>query len=925
MRHVLIRFAGEIDAVVRRKARQLGQATRPGHKKTLVFRGYIVSAIGGDDRVVVTAIELPSTLREQENFVFSLDYSYLLRTYNIRKGLLLRPQWEPLKPGVYKDKPRSKISSVYFSCVTRSGPDRMRQLYTPQEDMREADYLMARSAGIIDQDQRRLRYEVEVNAQYRVTMLDEDGSARPWPFAYTSWRGVLAPLNDSMLVKVDTQGRRLVADGYELYIESGYLSQLYGSRVRFIGAPTRTNDLTDTAKPYGDPPPTFFYDGQPVQAPQLFGKRPGDVNSQSYSQGVRNPWPLQSTLEAFGARPQACHPHVAPSCDAPTDNSPGYDAALLMFPCVNVPDAFDVMSVEANDEYEVPGQVTRRTGNLSSLSFVLGAGDMLNSTDGTAVMGYGTPLACVLAVNPKVALTETEAASRLGDREDRIPNLFSPPSPYSNGARYPHPLGEVESLGAIGQYLDAARLVEGEPMPDIGAHLFVSLYDLPAWIWPDKVKDAWTQFITASGADLEEEPKLLSDQRMSAVFGEVRSTQVGNQLELLFSVTSRATTTVSVVNRLREYDNWGQPKLDGNGQFIYYGPTDAPVHQTKTALAKVTATINASDGRITGITPVSHELLHRDVLGPTRSSLFAGGMDASTAKYPAMLWGGVMQGKRVYLARAVRYLRDEFCGSLEQRTRSFQTGTENGSSFFEDNGRYGPRPDQAAFEELWLMVNGARTVIAAPNNFVFAPTIDGDDYFFGSAYRPLLGVNTSNNESWLIGTSNGQVKRTAKDRMLEERYGLGAVFNTVAQISSTDIMVLMHEPTLEGSVERGVALLRININSGAQQVVFTGDLPNSPNGAPSGRFFSLNCYQREVLKDGEVVMPAHLFLREGSGGLFDHRTYLFASADGGASWVMVRDDLGGGGGLGQYIDTAEMKSGAVDPASPLYKGRTDEQ
>lgn len=910
MRSVIIRFAGEPDAVVRRKARQLGGVTPSGQKKVQVFRGYILSATGGPDRSIVTVIELPSKLRTVRNFISNMDYVGLDTARSISRTALRKPKWVPPKPGVTRAKPRKKITSVFFSCSRLSTPDRLRELRADQDDLRTANIVIGRSAGIEDDSQGRLRYEAEVYGQHSVTKLTVFGESWFW-LPYTVWRGLLAPINDSVLISIETLGRGRQADSYEVYIESSYLSKLYGSRVRLVGAPNRTNDLTDTGRPYGDPPEAFFYDGKPVALPLIFGNRPGDVNSTSYSAGVRNPWAFKSTLEAFGARPQACHPHAATSGDG----------VILMFPCVNIPDDFDVMNIEALDSWAVPE--SRQVGNLSSLSFVLGAGDLLNSIDGTAVMGYGTPLVCLLAVNPKEPLTEAEATLRLANDNGRIPDLIAPPAPYSEGARYPHPVGEVLDPvdNAIGQYLDIPRLIEGEPMPDIGTHLFVSLYDLPEWIWPDKVKDAWAQFITATGADPETEPKMHSDQRMSAVFGEVRSTQIGDEAEFLFSVTSRATTTISVVNKLREYNAFGDPELDEFGGFVYYGPDDAPVHQTKTAIVSVKAQIISEDGRITGLLPSSYDLLHKDVIGPVRSSLYEGsGMDAATAKLPSMIWSGVVQEKRVYLVRAVRYIRDEFCGSLEQRTRSGTIGTIDGSSFFEDNGRYGPKPDQDAFEELWLMVDGVRVIITPPDNRLIAPAIEAQTYYpFADPYSATLGVSTPETDYWLLGIESAADERpTANDRMLAERYGLGAVFNTVARISDTDLMVIAHSPGEEGINNHSIALLRINALTGESRTVFTGDLPDSPTAFASGRFFSLNCYQREVLKNDEVVMPAHLFIRRGAGPAVGGVSYLYASVDGGETWLMTLQD---GGGLGQHIETSDMISGAVDPASPLYKGR----
>ena len=167
-----------------------------------------------------------------------------------------------------------------------------------------------------------------------------------------------------------------------------------------------------------------------------------------------------------------------------------------------------------------------------------------------------------------------------------------------------------------------------------------------------------------------------------------------------------------------------------------------------------------------------------------------------------------------------------------------------------------------------------------------------------------------------------------RDRWVEEAVGYGAAFNTVTQISDTDVLVLLHpviEPQFPGSV---YSILRINCVTGETITVFTGLAPTEET---PGTFASLTCFQQEVVVDEAIVMQAHLFWRTGRGN--NTRSGQVAiSTDGGASWTPVfterhtrtQTEQRGVAGLGIHLSGPFLVSGSGDPASPFFRRKRGE-
>jgi hypothetical protein len=305
-------------------------------------------------------------------------------------------------------------------------------------------------------------------------------------------------------------------------------------------------------------------------------------------------------------------------------------------------------------------------------------------------------------------------------------------------------------------------------------------------------------------------------------------------------------------------------------------------------------------------------------------------MDAGTAKLPSVVWAGVMGGKRVYLARAVRYVRDLLCGSFEQDEearyipaefagpRGWSAGILAASSW-EEHAVYGPLPDAAELEELWLVVDGVRTIINLPSNGLLRPIIDAAvNYYIGNR-APDKGYYREDKHKMMLSAEQYE-KAAIRDRWLEEPVGHGGTFNTIAQISSTDVLVLLFPANLGAAKSEMIyTVMRINTATGATTTAYSGPAPTT--GYP-GNFAALTCYQHEIIENGETVISAHLFW----SNTLHPDGEIAISVDSGVSWLPAfinpassEFDPPGMAGLGIHIGGQSFDSGMRDPSSPFYR------
>lgn len=909
MRQVLVRFAGMVAPEVRRRAQSIGRRVLAGTSKTSVFQGYIISAKGMKDRTIVNVVELPMWYAGIPNYVNRLDMG-TGTPYGAPRAELMNPT--PREPGSSWSGRRSKSRdvSVYYFGKSFSEPDVLTDSYVDYL----AEYHAAGDVRVTPFDRTVGVAKVfSVNKEYMADFPRYDGSF--------NWRASTVSIVDCLGLWIDAHTNKSA----NLFIESGYLSLQYGSRVRMLGMPNRLREIDDYIG--------RCYPGTPTPEPLWMPYREGD------SFYDPNPRPFTYTNESPGARPQHCHPAFER-----TDSR-----SVVAFPCVSLPEGWDVLDFEGWDIYAVDASVdwdqTRyRRGNISASSLAFGhSGSQGGTTDNPYpglggvswdAIGYGSPLLCVLGIQHRQPLTaaEVDAWEPLGYPaqsviENRSLSAYLPAGQYRQGSRYVEP--------KVGGKVDADAIVEGAEFPAIAGNVFVELADLPDWIQPAALREL---YLLLDQTCLPERRSLVnplevtlhSGQRLSCTFGDPKITIADGVAEVVFPVCSRDATLIEPVN----------PRQNGD-------PNLALICQTKVALAVARFAIGEG-GELTRIGDC--ELWHRDLIGPARSGLMPADADPDTARIPTLLWSGVMDGKRVYLARALRYVRDEYLGSMEQiERRLFYTremldelGHPNlrqgdyPTSFFEDHAydesgytsisrNYRPMVDKAQLEELWVIADGVRTIIPVGNQLLLPRIFDDLNWYYFGYGRPRNGYYGPDKNHWLVTEAEMKdiAMAAARGRMHEEAIGYGAVFNTIARITDTDVVVLLHAPEelLDGAA---YSFMRVNCVTGEHTILSTVTVGSQD--LEIGFYQSLNCYQWEIERDGEVVQEACLMWRSGHTEGWHGDAYVHFSIDGGRSWVgnvLSHHNVPppespffptwGMAGLGLYVRGPSIK----DPSSPL--------
>lgn len=914
MRQVLVRFAGMVSPEVRRRAQSIGRRVLAGTSKTSVFQGYIISAKGVKDRTIVNVVELPMFYSGIPNYVRGMDMG-IGTPGTAPRVELLNPT--PREPGSSSDEGlgAARYARVYYFGKSFSDPDRLADTYVDYL----ADYHAAGDVRVTPFDR------TVGNARVCTVGKENSDGLRNYAGSF-NWRASSVSMVDYLELWINAHNNKYAS----IYIESGYLSLQYGSRVRLLGMPNRLREIDDDTG--------YCYSGTPTPEPHWMPYRPNDS---AYGTLFHpNPRPFTYTCESPGARPQHCHPAFER-----TDSR-----SVVAFPCVSLPEGWDVLDLEGWDIWatdDPTDQVRYRRANISASSLAFGHNGRQGGNDhphpglgGVSwdAIGYGSPLLCVLGIQHRQPLTadEVEAWEPLGYPPrvlwSRAFSDYLPAGQYREGSRYVLPTVGVD------QVADADAIVEGAEFPAIAGNVFVELADLPDWIQPAELRELYLLLDQTCLPERRSrvnpaEVTLHSGQRLSCTFGDPKITIADGVAEVVFPVCSRDATLIEPVN----------PRQDGD-------PNLALVCQTKVALAVARFAIGEG-GELTRIGDC--ELWHQDLIGPARSELMPAGADPDTARIPTLLWSGVMNGKRVYLARALRYVRDEYLGSMEQVERLLSYSREMlgdlgypdldpgqyHTSFFEDHvygesgytsisRNYRPMVDKAQLEELWVIADGVRTIIPVGNQLLLPVIFEDFNQFYFGYERPRNGYYGADKIRWLVteAEQTDNAMAAARGRMHEEATGYGAVFNTVARISETDVVVVLHSPqgTTHGAQ---YSFMRVNCVTGEHTILST--VAAGSQGLYIGKFQSLNCYQWEIERDGEVVQEACLMWRSGHTNSTRGSASVHFSIDGGRSWVgnvlshqnIPRSDLPTWGmvGLGLYVRGPSIK----DPSSPLIN-RTPE-
>lgn len=360
------------------------------------------------------------------------------------------------------------------------------------------------------------------------------------------------------------------------------------------------------------------------------------------------------------------------------------------------------------------------------------------------------------------------------------------------------------------------------------------------------------------------------------VLGQIHSTIVGGVAEFVCAVRATDEYLLPITSELRDDDAAG----------ITPGE-QARVKVTRTGLLVVQQDL------ATGV--VSTDMLAPDVLGSVLCPWYdAGGMDADIAYLPQVLWGGVLDGKRCYAVRAVRYQRSIWLGSLLQdvgggwwwftdnyRGWRYNSTTDIRPPMYRTDLGFGPYIDRTTPEELWWVVDGVVQPITLPANYRAIPAprqtsfaVEGQ--FDLGAYLAELYAHMG------IYGNPGLSDQPWQEYALEEYLLPNMAMQQFAQVAPDRVVYFLppdEEPgALKLMVFDGAAVADYGEVSTpwASGTHYTGAEYRYP-------VYALTCYQREVWADGEMLSPAGLLLTVTSG----ERGYCLISQDGGTTWSQL--------------------------------------
>lgn len=358
----------------------------------------------------------------------------------------------------------------------------------------------------------------------------------------------------------------------------------------------------------------------------------------------------------------------------------------------------------------------------------------------------------------------------------------------------------------------------------------------------------------------------------SCVVGAIHSTVIGDDVEFMAAVRAVDEHELPITSELRFDDAGG-------------------IEPGETALVKVTRTglLVVNYNLVTGA--VTTRALAPDVIGSDQCPWFdSGDMDASTAFCPQVLWGGVIDGKRCYAIRALRYERSVFLGSLlqdflQQEAYWYRPDNYRGQipaafyPLYRTDLGFGPYIDRESPEELWWVVDDVVTRVTLPAGYIAAarPRVSSFAVEGQTSLAERIGTIYASMNIF-SGPDTSHVKW--QNYAMEEYLPPNTLMQQFAAIS--DKRVVYFIPADDD--RNGVLVLQVF--DGASVVDYATVSTPWVNGThytqASHQYpvYALTCYQHEVFEGEELVCPAGLILTVTSGP----RGYALLSRDGGATW-----------------------------------------
>lgn len=451
--------------------------------------------------------------------------------------------------------------------------------------------------------------------------------------------------------------------------------------------------------------------------------------------------------------------------------------------------------------------------------------------------------------------------------------------PLQNGEKIADLGVTVSTIGAPPAWLTPKEMIDAPAaIPEIAMTDVMWPSTWPAYFRPDSGPLTISRTVIDGGGLLAREDTVDVSGIASyeaCTLGATATTVIGDEVELIVGIrcVARYDEPITAVHRA---------DLAGIAPGF-----SASVRVTKVGLMRVLIK--------NGISTAS--ILHRDLIGPATCPLFSSSdMPADQAFMPQVMWGGVINGERCYMVRAVRYARSAFLGSVlqdisadipkspnyrgvepigEGSSRTPGYGTDLGFGAYAD-----PVP-----EEVWWLRGNDRTVIPVPSTH-------------SASHRAIEGASQDQAaNAWFSWYASAVFSHMAIDPnalgwpaqyALEEYYAPGTSAEHVAAISRTKTLLMLAPKDQLGSSGATVELIAIDGGTASSYATIPTPWVFEEHYSSESQQFpihSLVCYQHEVVVNGLVIKPAGLLLTVSSG----LAGYALVSRDGGITWEPLID------------------------------------
>lgn len=844
MRPVVVRFAGDPDPVVRRRAIQLGGNIKQGKRSSFVLQGYVVTLVGEASRTIATAVELGLQLAA----LWGVAMDYEQQNSGIEQWTLptarLRRVTNRIPPS-----PVPQVGERGRRAIPELSLKFIRSKFVDVETSRRINRTILPASAQLGTPSGRVSAKVDVG-RYGVThawvaaalVVDEAqylSTVEPWVINFEGLQGALSVNHWSSI------------GSWAAVLQDDWVSRALGVDLLFVGAASRRWSRIEYDAPWlivGPTPTPWMIEDEGL----------GDLNH-------------EVSRECKWAYRQNCVVGVAVAEPAEGQRPDGQ--FVVVAPMARMEDSLFVL----RGGLPTPGG-GESEGYISTHSVAAGAlfeaGGFLTSAPWhpeLVVMSFGSSPVTEVEVERWAEYTSATAplgrypSRRTGSREDAY--LISPPNGAPNQVLIPDP-EKAPPLGA-----QAPTWLGGRR---------VTTQDLPLWLRPgtvaarsDHVRQALVN--SAMGDFSLVLPRIDSDNPLPAAFGATYSTVVNGVAEFAVSFKALDSALLDVGASRRAISD------------VPAGvATQAAVAVAKTGLVFVTVPI----GNPAGLTVST---AFHDVVGPADCPQFRAGMDPNIAYLPQVRFACVLGGARTYAVRAVRYQRSPFLASMLSSagvntpvgyTPSY-AGRESfrGGPVFYTDREFGPYPDRAKYEELWFIVDGTKYVVdtsALGGNiepYVGAKYVNA---VAGAPHAPIPPGMSVRRECGMFSEEDMEDMELL-DFSAEEFVCPGSETHTFAQVSDTDVMFVLSQRVRVGArTDFNSVVCRFSVTTGQATVVTT--LPGTRQ--QLDRFCALTCYQFEVVVDGQVEHEPCLVLRRGSGLSGD----VWVSTDGGVTWALLYDE-----------------------------------